>query len=273
MTVVMTSTNSPQADLDHAVSEDWREPQPEPKAEPEVAETVEETPKGGETPETKAKGHKGGGILKRVDKLTAINARLEKENEELRSKVKPPEIKAPEGPKEPKRADYGNDVEKYIAARDAWKDFESDRVIKEERRKEMVDTYNKGVSDARGRYDDWGEVVSGAADVRIPPSAPDAILELENGPDVAYYLAQHPEEAKAMFDLTPTGVVRAVTRISDKLTAAKAVAPKAKEKPKPPAPLATVGNSATRSDVSLDQIPIREYIKVRNKQERENRQR
>jgi hypothetical protein len=275
MAVVITSTTSPQEHLDHAVSEEWRQPQPEKEEVKDDTETVEteEVKKEEEAGEKPApKGHKGGGILKRVDKLTAINARLEKENEELRAKVKPPDTKAPEGPREPKLADFGNDVEKYVAARDAWKQAEEVRLGEAERQKETFEGYNKKVSEARGAYDDWDEVVSAADAIKIPQSAYLAVVESENGPDVAYYLAQHPEEAQTLVEMSPIGAVRAIAKISDKLLASKST-PKPKDKPKPPEPLATVGGSATRSNVSLDQLPVREYIKIRNKQERENRQR
>jgi hypothetical protein len=271
MTVVMTSTTSPQADLDHAVSENWRELPKEPVVEPtegEEPKTPVEEVATDEKP--KEKEHKSG-WQKRIDKLTARNHSLETEVETLRKKVTPEAATAaPKGPAEPKLADYQGDVEKYVAARDAWKQAETDRQGEAERQRETFEGYNKKVSEARGTYDDWDEVVSAADAIKIPQSAYLAVVESENGPDVAYYLAQHPEEAQTLVEMSPIGAVRAISKISDKLLASKAT-PKVKDKPKPPEPLATVGSSATRSSIPLDQLSPREYIKVRNKQERENR--
>jgi len=202
----------------------------------------------------------------------AQNAALAKENEELKAKIKPAEEIAPKAPAEPKLADYGNDVEKWTAARDTWKKNEEIRLANEEAQKATFEAYNKKVSEARGQYDDWDEVVSSASNVSIPQSAYVAIVESENGPDVAYYLATHPGEAAALNEMTPTNAVRAVGKISDKLLAEKAAKP-AKEKVKPADPITPVGATATRTSVPLDQLPVREYIKIRNRQERENRSR
>lgn len=275
MGVILASTTSPQEELEHGVSENWREPfvpkpaeeAPKPEGEePEVP--AEEAPKAEEKP----KGHKGGGPQKRIDKLTARNAALEKELEEYKAKVKPADEKKPEAPREPKLADFGNDVEKFVAARDEWKKAEEVRIATEETQKVIFDAYNKKVSEARGQYDDWDEVVSSASNVSIPQSAYVAIVESENGPDVAYYLATHPEEATPLVDMTPTAAVRAIGKISDKLIAEKSKPP-VKEKVKPPDPVSPVGASSTRTNLSLDELSPREYIRVRNKQERENRMR
>jgi hypothetical protein len=168
-------------------------------------------------------------------------------------------------------ADFGNDMEKWIAARDAWKENEQTRVAQESTQKEIFDNYNKRVSEARGEYDDWDEVIGAADKIVIPNAAKIAIIESDNGPDIGYYLAKHPEEAAAMMDMTSTHAIHvAVGKISDKLLGEKAK-PAVKEKVRPPAPVTPVGSSAARTNIPLEEMPIRDYIKVRNKQEREHR--
>lgn len=269
VTITSTTPGVTQAQLDHAASDNWRDPfipEDEPKKEDTVIPAAEPEP---EKAKPEAKQHKGGGQQKRIDKLTALNAKLEADLAEARAKVKPAE-EQPTGPREPKLADFGNDVEKFLAARDQWKDAEAQRQSEQERQKVIFDDYNKKVSEARGNYDDWDEVVGAATNIKIPQAAYLAVVELENGPDVGYYLASHPEEASALQDMTPIGAIRAVTKISSRLEAEK-TKPTVKEKVKPPEPISTVGNSATRGNIPLDQLSPREYIRVRNKQERENR--
>ncbi len=277
MGITITSTTSPQAELDHAASEEWREPF-EPKEETPKQEELElkpaETASEPETTEAevaKPKGHKGGGSQKRIDKLTARNFFLENRLAELEAKVKPAEETKtePQVSREPKLADYGNNLEEFLKARDAWKENSEKQSAELERRKATVDSYNEKVSKARAEYDDWDEVVAGSK-ITVPQAAIDAAVDLDNGPDVAYYLATHPEEAEKLMDLSAIRVVHAVGKISDKL-AAERVAPPPKPKVKPPEPLAPVGASATRSGLSLDELSPREYIRIRNKQERENR--
>ena len=280
MAVVITSTTSAQKDMDHAVSDNWREAPPE-EVVPEVAPAPEKEPVEPEAKESetetkpepeqaaKPKEHKSG-WQRRVDKLVAQNHQLKSQLEELQSKAKPAEeaAKVPEGPKEPKLSDFEGDVEKFVAARDAWKDASETQAARAEQHKAIVAEYNKKASEALGRYDDWNEVVSGA-DIIMPQASLDAIIESDNGPDVAYYLAQHPDEALALSELTPIRAIQAIARISDKVAAELAPQPKP-PKAKVPEPIKPVGNSATRHS-TMEEIPIREYIKLRNKQEREAR--
>jgi hypothetical protein len=273
MTITITSTTSPQAELDHAVSENWRDPfisegeklEEKPKAEEPVVEAEPEAA-------PKPKEHKSG-WQKRIDKLTARNHMLESKVAEYEAKLKPAEEPKTE-PKaigEPKLADFNNNVEEFLKARDAWKENSEKQAVELERRKATVDGYNEKVSQARGNYEDWDEVVSGSK-IIIPQAAVDAVIELDNGPDVAYYLAQHPEEAEALMDLTPIRTIQVIGKLSDKVAGERA-APPPKAKVKPPAPLEPVGGSATRSSLRMDEIPISEYIRIRNKQERENKRR
>ena len=272
MAVVLTSTTSPQAELEHGVSEEWRDPFI-PEGE-KLDEKSEEKPKEeAEAPSAEAskpKEHKSG-WQKRIDKLTARNHMLESRVAEYEAKGKPVEEAKPEvkANGEPKLADFQNNLEEFLKARDAWKENEGQRTAELERRKATVDTYNQKVSEARGQYDDWDEVVSGSK-IIIPQAAVDAVVELDNGPDVAYYLAQHPEEAEALMDLSAIRTIQVIGKLADKVAAANAPPPKP-AKVAPPAPLAPVGGSSTRSSIELDQLSPREYIKIRNKQERENR--
>jgi hypothetical protein len=274
MAVVLTSTTSPQAELEHGVSETWRDPfvpegeklEEKPKAEEPVVEAEPEA-----EPEVapKPKEHKSG-WQKRIDKLTARNHMLESKVAEYEAKQKLPEEKTePKATGEPKLADFNNNVEEFLKARDAWKENSEKQAVELERRKATVDGYNEKVSQARGNYEDWDEVVSGSK-IIIPQAAVDAVIELDNGPDVAYYLAQHPEEAEALMDLTPIRTIQVIGKLSDKVAGERAPAPP-KAKAKAPEPIAPVGGSATRSSVNLDQLPPREYIKIRNKQERESK--
>jgi hypothetical protein len=281
--LTLTSTTSSQEQMEHAVSDNWREPFVPPVAAPAVetpeAEVEPETPavpETAETTESKPKDKPKSRAQRAIDKLTARNHRLEEELEQARKAPKPAEeaktAPATAGP--PKLQDYlnaGKTAEDWADARDDWKAGEETKQAESARQKETFDTYNKSISEARVRYEDWDEVVE-ATDAVIPQSASIAVIEAGNGPDVAYYLAKHPEVCESLMDMTPAAVIMQIGRISDSLNPATKRSPsEVKPKAKAPAPISTVGNSPTNSSVPLDQLSPRDYIRVRNEQERRRR--
>ena len=279
MAIVLTSTTSSQADMEHAISENWREAPS--SVEPEKPDTAPEAPEA-ETPEAaaesepaEAKESKPKSRAQRaIDKLTARNHRLETELEEAR-KARPAETKAaPTSPQgSPKLDDFlkaGKTADDWADARDAWKEAESVKQEQEVTQKAIFDSYNKSVSEARAKYEDWDETVESASDSVIPQAAGLAVFETDNGPDVAYYLAKHPEVCETLHEMTAIQAIREIGKISDSLKEPeKQSSPKAKVTPA--APIAPVSASSTRSNTPLDQLSPRDYIRVRNKQERDRR--
>ena len=72
-------------------------------------------------------------------------------------------------------------------------------------------------SDGRASGDpDYDEVV-GLSEVVIAPHITDTILESDRGPEVAYYLAQHPDKAEAINAMSPIAAARAIGRIEASL--------------------------------------------------------
>ena len=105
-------------------------------------------------------------------------------------------------------------------------------------------------------------------EIEIPKSASLAIIELgSTGPAVAYYLGKHPEICEELMGMRPLTAVGKIHEIARSLNPEKAASPKPKAKVTPPAPLAPVGGSSSRSSTPLDQLSPAEYIRVRNKQE------
>jgi len=59
---------------------------------------------------------------------------------------------------------------------------------------------------------DYAETV-GQSDVQIPAHVQQALLESEQGPEIAYYLALHPEEAKRIASMKPLAAIRRITEL------------------------------------------------------------
>jgi hypothetical protein len=289
MTVTLTSTTSSKEEMEHAVSDNWREPFVPPtvpvkdEAAPETDETPVKTADESETPETteSEKAKPKSKYQRTIDKLTARNhaaetraEQLQRELEEERAKHKPADSKAapatPQGP--PKLQDFlnaGKTADEWADARDAWKQDQEVKQAQAEQLKATFDAYNKGVSEARGRYEDWDSVVEGNENP-IPESVKLAVLEMDNGPDVAYHLGKHPELCAELMEMSPLSAVRKIGQVADSLKPSER-SPAPKPKVTPPTPIAPVGGSSSRSSVPLDQLPPREYNRIRNAQERANR--
>lgn len=283
---VLTSTTSTKEEMEHALSPEWRDaaalpeaPKPEVDApegeEPETAAAPEPAEETESKPKEPAK--RKSGWEKRIDKLTARNYQLEKELEEARKAPKPTESKetaAPQGP--PKLDDFlkaGKTADEWADARDTWKADQAEKQSRAEDQKAVFDEYNRGVSEARGKHDDWDEVIQSNPDTEIPQSVNLAIIEMgKQGPEVAYYLGKHPEVCDELMDMRPLAAAARVHEIAKELIGGTSrSSPQQKPRATPPAPIETVGASTTRSSVPLDQLPIKEYMKVRNQQERRRR--
>lgn len=162
----------------------------------------------------------------------------------------------------------------------------------QERVREVFDTYNRATSEARATHDDFDEVV-GRRDLQIPQAAQVAIIEAgEIGPEIAYYLGSNPDECQKLAQMSPARAASYIGKIEAKLSAVKSEtaanyqpaerqAPVVQEnKPSPPpqrpvkpapAPITPVGASSNRSSVSMDQLPYRDYKRLRDQEERSAR--
>ena len=66
----------------------------------------------------------------------------------------------------------------------------------------------------------------------------DAIMESEKGPQLAYYLVNHPDEASKIAVMSPRGAILALGRIEERLEN-----PTAKKTTSAPPPLTPIGSS------------------------------
>lgn len=253
-----------------------------PAVEPEEpAEKVEEKPK-----------KSGGGFQKKIDRLIKQNAMLAEELERTRTaKAEPEKKQETKSDDEPKRENYQTDAE-WVKAQARW---EARQELREERareaqqaeadqQKEVLDAYNERVAEAKAKYDDWDEVVG--QNINIPWGSEQAITEMDNGPDVAYYLGMHPEVCQDLLEnmsVKRNGKVYATTRgiaklwsISEQLGGEgkkeeETEEPEEKveeEKPakpvsKAPTPIKPLGSGSTKSSVPLDKMSMADYKKAR----------
>ena len=332
--LVLSSTTETQEALDHAVSENWEKPfvpgqkkeEPKPKVEEPEVEGKEEDDadtddnrivRGGDQESQSESGEDQGdgkdeegqsetegneekpkgklGWSKRVNKLTARNARLQEEldterrkREDMEARLsrlesgKPAE-KTEEGkpgevadlPNKPQRAQFKND-EEFISSLVKWEraneEHKASVTAENNRMKEIFDAHRERTSEARERYEDWDEVADSAKNMRIHPTVEMAIMEMENSADVLYHLATHPDTYEKLEGMTVFQGISEMTRISDKL-AARTQKPAASKKPRPSLdePIEPT-RRPTKSSKKLEEMSTEEYLAARSRM-RQARQR
>jgi exonuclease VII large subunit len=145
-------------------------------------------------------------------------------------------------PAAPKLEQFDYDPEKYAQAKAK---YEADKALKEHTAKQQQETQKQQqqrlVSEweerserAEEKYPDFQEVVG-----EIAPNHPlgRAIMQVDNGEDVAYHLGKNLKEAQRIAGLDPFSQVLEIGKLSAKLAAQPAKPPKQSQAPAPIAPL------------------------------------
>jgi hypothetical protein len=212
---------------------------------------------------------------KKAPKLTRKQKAIERatreareENRQLRERVaalegkgKGAEAEAPVKIEIPKREKYKTDQEFEEAmfdyryqVRRAKEAHENAQQQMQARLKENLQNYQTGVADFKEKHDDWDEVVN--QPIPIHESTYLAVMELENGPAVTYYLGKHPDYTRKLAEMSPLSAAMEVGRLSSRL---KTGAPNrgaadggVKQKPKQrlPEPVKPASTSATSSTLT-----------------------
>lgn len=125
---------------------------------------------------------------------------------------------------------------------------------------------------------DYADVMARAANTPISPLMEEAILASDRGPQLAYFLATHPEEATSLAQETanlPASAASLVRRLLDsKLT----TSPTASSGPvvggvhrSVPAPIKPVGAAPVVTDTPLDSLDVDAFVARENARERAER--
>ena len=235
-------------------------PPPAIEAAPEPAK--EEVPEPTETPPAKPTGldNRTHRAIRKAAEANARAEQLSRELAELREKSKPQiPVNAP-------RMEDFNDVQKYA---EAFASYEKDNAIKDyekkqrdqaeqARTKQVITDWEE--RSAKSKHEDYDEVVGD-----LQPTTPwaMAIMTDENGPDVAYYLGSHQNEARKIFSLDPVSQIREISKLSIKLQA-PAEKPKTSSKAPPPIEPVSTGGASTGTEIEPN-MPYEKYRSVGNK--------
>lgn len=216
---------------------------------------------------------KSKGVQKRIDELTRDkeNERREKERllalvEKLTKGEKHQDAGSDDVPAEPTR-DQFETFEEFIEARAeyrAQKAFDAKFQEYEQRNAQKVqkEEGERVVSKWAERAEKFSESHPDFAEKQLPPVTREmytVILESEEGPAVAYYLSDHPEEAARIARLEPLGQAREIGKIE-----AKVASQQQKTSVKTttaPDPIRPVGARANGGDPLSDKLSAKEWRK------------
>jgi hypothetical protein len=174
--------------------------------------------------------------------------------EERLNAAAPPKAEVKDG--KPQLKDF-DDFEKYS---EALADYKTNQ-LKEELLKDQDQRRTKAQQEADGRKlaEGWGKKVLAAlkdlpdyqdvvsnAQIPLRGDIKDFIMESDQGPQLAYYLAQHLDEAQQLAELTPAGAARKLTLIEAGF--------KTNPVSRTPAPLAITGSRSTASAKTLSDV-------------------
>jgi hypothetical protein len=101
----------------------------------------------------------------------------------------------------------------------------------------VQNAYQQKVETFKATVEDWDEVVG--QEIDLPAGVGPAILEFENGPEVAYFLGKNTEVTKKLNEMSPYAAIAEIGRIAARLE-------------KTPSPLQETNNTSTRSP---DRVP------------------
>lgn len=129
-----------------------------------------------------------------------------------------------------------------------------------------AETHRKRVETAMEAHPDYAEkVFVDDGTVFINDEMYENIVDSEKGAEVAYYLAEHPDEAQAIYDLKfPRAVSRAMGRIEDKVSLSTPQKSTGKSISKAPPPISPSRGGKSSPAGLRDDEPIGDWMKKRD---------
>jgi len=192
-------------------------------------------------------------VQKRIDTLTFERRKAEAERDRLLSIIEKtvPQKTQPEPEKEPEKFENIEEYTDYLVnkkMKEKMVEFEEkvSRKEHEVKTQTVIEDFKNKAESFMEKNPDFFEKVN---DPTLPTSEQirDAIIESDRGPEVAYWLANHPEELTKIVKLSPYKQVIAIGRIEARFQDDKSTTTKITNAPEP--------ISATKGSVSIPDGP------------------
>jgi hypothetical protein len=303
--ITLASTTETQDELDHAVGPNWREPFDPDKAketrEKKDAEAAKATKKPDGSAPTETRGKEGEsktededeelpkGVQRRIDKYAGRAKAAEAKTKELEERLaaienknKPAEKTTSTQDLEPQKKDF-KDPDEWVKAHGKWaarevareSDARAEVQAAEAHTQEVFDAHLTRVNKFREEHDDFDEKVDAATTV-FSEAVAIAIVEADNGPEVTYHLATHPEELEKISKMSRPKQMMAIGVLSASLSPSRSedTTTTTTTRSRTPAPITPLRTTKTASSTTkLEDASTDDFIKMRNRQEADARRR
>ncbi len=150
---------------------------------------------------------------------------------------------------------------KKLAERDAQAQQLTQRQREEQEIQKRVDAYTARANTFKESTPDFQAAIESVPQVLLKPSVVDAILRMEDGPQVSYHLAKNVAELHRISGLPERDQAFALFEVSRKL------AQKAPVRTPPPAPAPRLNGSGSAGQKSVNDMTPKEYAEFRRNQD------
>jgi hypothetical protein len=154
---------------------------------------------------------------------------------------------------------------KFTVSRELRKAAETARIAIAQQQQATVDTYLERIGEASKSIKDFNAVMQAAT---VSPSHRDTVLlimESEKSPQLAYYLAKHPEKVHELNGMTPRRQAAEIGRLEARLST---VAPK--KETKAPSPVPALKGGMTSTDKDPEKMSMDDFAKWFDNKKRSN---
>lgn len=239
---------------------------PEEQADADAEGDDEQDDAGKQSDPNRAKRRRAGRYERQLGRL---EAERDFYRQQLEQAQKAPQTAAGDGDAPPREEDFKGDVfayERAVARYEARKEARAEFAEQEKRRTEAAQqqtlrereaAFSNRVEQARERFEDFDAVAFNPA-TPISDVMADVIKSSDKGPDLAYHLGSHPEEARRIFSLPPIQAARELGLIEAKLSL-----PKPRTVTNAPNPIRPVGGGKGSAPIDPNKLSMDEYRAAR----------
>lgn len=233
-----------------------------------VTDTTDDSTEQGEDAQQRDdKGRFKSGIQGRMDELTRARREAEREAAYWKAVAEGKGSDNTEVTPKPASSEFAT-YDEYVEALSDWKAGQKVATALAQRAEgaattARAETFEERVSQARSRMSDFDTVV-GKSSVEVASHIRESILDSDRGPELAYHLAKHPQEAQRLSSMHPLQAARELGRLEasfDTPAPAEPAEPAAAARPvtnaPPPTRPAASGRTAPTTDprrMSVDEI-------------------
>lgn len=149
-------------------------------------------------------------------------------------------------------------VEQRFAERERLEQEKAAQAKQQEAMGQLEASWNEQIGTAKERYPDYDEKISNLqpvfsdVDGQYGDYLSSTLMSMEKGADILYYLADHPDEARAIVDSGPQRATVALGRLEARFLEGETSAPARKASKAPPPPPTNKGASSARGTIPPD---------------------